>query len=152
MGLNHMHVRGHGAPRNAAIAAEYTQRAADLGNPEGVMALGYKCQFGVGFPKDLELAVRLHRKAIASGNPRTMNNDALLSLGDPVGPPPAFDGADRLVVHPKGMPPGVALGCGSPPVSERGDVASSSSQPSGGTCLRCRASEARGDAVRSRQV
>lgn len=180
IGLNYMHVRGDGVPRNAVVAAEYARRAAALGNPEGAMALGYKYQHGVGVSKDLELAVRLHCRAIEFGNPRAMNNlaimhyegtyvtpsiaearslwrqsaerghvngaanlglsylnggssdlaearawlrraadanhrvarDALAKLGDSVGPPPPFDGADRLVIYPKGMPPGVARECG----------------------------------------
>lgn len=180
MGLEYMYVRGDGVRTDAVRAAELARRAADMGNPEGIMALGYKYQLGVGVPRDARRAVELDCKAIALGNPRAMNNlgimyhegdyvsrniaearflweessergdvnaetnlafsyanddpvdagqallwlrraaghgagrarAALAGIGEQVAPLPGIDGADKLVIYPRDMPPGTAHLCG----------------------------------------
>ncbi len=41
-------------------------------------ALGYKYQFATGIPKDMDKAIHWYCEAVAAGNPRAMNNLAII--------------------------------------------------------------------------
>jgi Flp pilus assembly protein TadD len=74
--LGYMYARGHGVRSDPAYALQLYRRAADSGDGEGMNAVGYRYNFA---PKpDLDQAIHWYRMAVFRGNPRAMNNVAIL--------------------------------------------------------------------------
>lgn len=74
--LGYMYARGHGVASDPAFALRLYQRAAEAGDAEGMNAVGYRYNFA--HPPDLDNAIRWYCRAVLGGNPRAMNNAALL--------------------------------------------------------------------------
>jgi TPR repeat protein len=74
--LGYLYARGQGVVSNPDYALLLYQRAAALGDAEGMNAIGYRLNFAT--PPDLHAAIEWYCRALALGNPRAMNNLALL--------------------------------------------------------------------------
>ncbi len=74
--LGYMYARGQAIPRDPAYALRLYERAAKLGDAEGMNAIGYR--YNVARPPDLDKAIHWYCRAVLLGNPRAMNNVALL--------------------------------------------------------------------------
>ncbi len=74
--LGYMYARGHGVPRDPAFALDLYRRAATTGDGEAMNAVGYRYNFAN--PPDYAKAVEWYCKAVFAGNPRAMNNLAIL--------------------------------------------------------------------------
>jgi uncharacterized protein len=83
--LGYLYARGQGVVANPDYALLLYQRAAALGDAEGMNAVGYRLNFAT--PPDLHAAIEWYCRAVALGNPRAMNNLALL-VYDGRGVPP----------------------------------------------------------------
>ncbi len=74
--LGYMYARGHGVRSDPAYALQLYWRAAQTGDGEGMNAVGYRFDYA---PKpDLSQAVHWYCLATIRGNPRAMNNLAVL--------------------------------------------------------------------------
>jgi uncharacterized protein len=78
--LGYMYARGQGTAADRDEALRLYGLAAARGNGEGWNALGYRAM--VASPMDREHAIDYFCRAVALGNPRAMNNLALLISGD----------------------------------------------------------------------
>jgi TPR repeat protein len=78
--LGYMYARGQSTAPDSSEALRLYGLAANKGNGEGWNALGYRAM--VANPMDREHAIDHFCKAIALGNPRAMNNLALLIFRD----------------------------------------------------------------------
>ena len=74
----YMYARGHGVAPDPAYAFQLYQRAADLGDAEGMNALGFR--YNHANPPDYQQAIHWYCRAILLGNPRAMNNAGILFL------------------------------------------------------------------------
>jgi TPR repeat protein len=74
--LGYMYARGHGVRSDPAYALQLYRRAASAGDGEGMNAVGFRYNFAT--PPDLEKAIHWYCLALARGNPRAMNNLAVL--------------------------------------------------------------------------
>ena len=61
-------------PKDLGKAAELYQKAADQGNADAQVNLGWLYQMGEGVPKDLRKAAELYQKAADQGNARAQFN------------------------------------------------------------------------------
>ena len=74
--LGYMHARGHGVRSDPSFALELYRRAASAGDAEAMNAVGFRYQFAN--PPDFESAAKWFCRAVLLGNPRAMNNAAIL--------------------------------------------------------------------------
>jgi TPR repeat protein len=74
--LGYMYARGHGVRSDPAFALQLYRRAADTGDGEGMNAVGYRYNFAP--TPDLDKAIHWYCMAVFRGNPRAMNNVAIL--------------------------------------------------------------------------
>jgi uncharacterized protein len=74
--LGYMYARGHAVRPDPARAFRLYQRAAEAGDAEGMNALGYR--YNHAQTPDFGRAIHWYCRAILLGNPRAMNNAALL--------------------------------------------------------------------------
>lgn len=74
--LGYMYARGHGVQRDPGFALELYRRAAQTGDGEAMNAVGYRYEFAN--PPDYAKAIDWYCKAVFAGNPRAMNNLAIL--------------------------------------------------------------------------
>jgi TPR repeat protein len=74
--LGYMYARGHGVKRDPAFALLLYRRGADAGDAEAMNAVGYRYNFAG--PPDFERAAQWYCRAVLRGNPRAMNNLAIL--------------------------------------------------------------------------
>ena len=76
--LGYMYARGHGVPADPAQALALYRRAAAAGDAEAMNAVGYRYNFAA--KPDLTQAIHWYCQAVIRGNPRAMNNLAILFL------------------------------------------------------------------------
>lgn len=76
--LGYLYARGHGVPVDQTEALRLYEASAKAGSSEGMNALGYKYLFATGVPKDAGRAAFWFCEAVLRGNPRAMNNLALM--------------------------------------------------------------------------
>ncbi len=74
--LGYLYARGQGVRADSAFALQLYRRAAEAGDPEGMNAVGFRYNFAA--PPDYPNAIRWYCRAILRGNPRAMNNAAIL--------------------------------------------------------------------------
>ena len=74
--LGYLYARGHGVERDPAAALELYKRGAQAGDAEAMNAVGYRYNFADN--PDFERAAQWYCKAVLRGNPRAMNNMAIL--------------------------------------------------------------------------
>lgn len=74
------YLAGQGVPKNAALAAELFQKAADEGNVEAKAALGFLYAQGLGVPMDEALAVKWLREAANAGSAKAQFNLAKMII------------------------------------------------------------------------
>ena len=74
--LGYMYGRGHGVPRDSGFALQLYRRGAAAGNAEAMNAVGYRYNFA-SVP-DFDRAAHWYCRAMLLGNPRAMNNMAIL--------------------------------------------------------------------------
>ena len=74
--LGYLYARGHGVERDPAAALELYKRGAQAGDAEAMNAVGYRYNFAE--KPDFERAAQWYCKAVLRGNPRAMNNMAIL--------------------------------------------------------------------------
>ncbi len=74
--LGYLYARGHGVARDPAAALELYRRGAEAGDAEAMNAVGYRYNFAD--KPDFERAAQWYCKAVLRGNPRAMNNMAIL--------------------------------------------------------------------------
>ena len=74
--LGYLYARGHGVERDPAAALELYKRGAQAGDAEAMNAVGYRYNFSAN--PDFERAAQWYCKAVLRGNPRAMNNMAIL--------------------------------------------------------------------------
>lgn len=76
--LGYLYARGHGVTTDQMAALRLYELSAKAGSSEGMNAVGYKFLHATGVPKDLERAEFWFCQAIVRGNPRAMNNLAIM--------------------------------------------------------------------------
>jgi hypothetical protein len=76
--LGYLYARGHGVRANQAEALRLYELAAKAGSSEGMNAIGYKYLLATGVPKDAGRAAYWFCEAVVRGNPRAMNNLAIM--------------------------------------------------------------------------
>lgn len=76
--LGYLYARGHGVRVNQMEALHLYELSAKGGSSEGMNAIGYKYLFATGVPKDSGRAAFWFCEAVMRGNPRAMNNLALM--------------------------------------------------------------------------
>ena len=76
--LGYLYARGHGVDADQMEALRLYRLSAKAGSSEGMNAIGYKYLHSTGVAKDLDQAKFWFCQAIARGNPRAMNNLALM--------------------------------------------------------------------------
>jgi TPR repeat protein len=74
--LGYLYARGHGVKADPALALQLYRRAAEMGDAEGMNAVGYRLNYAT--PPDFTGAAHWYCMAVLSGNQRAMNNLALL--------------------------------------------------------------------------
>ncbi|MFV0296841.1 MAG: tetratricopeptide repeat protein [Hyphomicrobiaceae bacterium] len=75
-----IHAEGLGVPQNYGLAAQWYQRAADLGDKEALLSLGLLYLRGQGVKKDIAKGADLIEKSAAQQQPEACYNLALLFL------------------------------------------------------------------------
>ncbi len=80
--LGGMYIRGEGAPKDAAKAVEWYEKAAAQGNNRAQLFLGLMYDQGDGVPKDASKAVEWYQKAAAQGD---ADAQFMLGLADEIG-------------------------------------------------------------------
>ena len=83
--LGYLYARGQGVVSNPDYALLLYQHAAALGDGEAMNAIGYRFNFAA--TPDLHAAIEWYCRAIALGNPRAMNNLAILAYNGRGVPP-----------------------------------------------------------------
>jgi TPR repeat protein len=82
--LGYLYARGHGVREDQAEALRLYELAAKAGSSEGMNAIGYKYLWGTGVKRDPKQAAYWFCESVVRGNPRAMNNLALmLATGEP---------------------------------------------------------------------
>ena len=76
--LGYLYARGHGVQVNQMEALRLYELSAKAGSSEGMNAIGYKYLFATGVQKDPGRAAFWFCEAVLHGNPRAMNNLALM--------------------------------------------------------------------------
>lgn len=83
--LGYIHARGQAGVADPARALDLYKKAAALGDGEGMNAVGYRLDHGD--QPDLPGAIAWYCRAVLKGNPRAMNNLALLAYAGRGTPP-----------------------------------------------------------------
>lgn len=78
--LGYLHARGHGTLVNQAQALRLYELSAQAGSSEGMNAIGFKYLHASGVPKDSAKAAYWFCEAVQRGNPRAMNNLAIMLI------------------------------------------------------------------------
>jgi hypothetical protein len=76
--LGYLYARGHGVRADQMEALRLYESSAKAGSSEGMNAIGFKYLFATGVPKDAGRAAFWFCEAVLRGNPRAMNNLALM--------------------------------------------------------------------------
>jgi TPR repeat protein len=82
--LGYLYARGHGVRANQAEALRLYELAAKAGSSEGMNAIGFKYRYGSGVPIDAKRAAYWFCEGILRGNPRSMNNLAIMLVSGDV--------------------------------------------------------------------
>jgi uncharacterized protein len=82
--LGYLYARGHGVRVNQMEALRLYELSAKAGSSEGMNALGYKYLYATGVPKDAKRAAYWFCEGVLRGNPRSMNNLAIMLISGEV--------------------------------------------------------------------
>jgi len=91
-----IHAEGHGVPRNPTLAAQWYQRAGELGDPDGLFSLALMHIEGRGVKKDIDLAAALFEKAAMKGHVWANYNLGMMFLSGRGKPENPIRGAQHI--------------------------------------------------------
>jgi uncharacterized protein len=82
--LGYLYARGQGVRANQAEALRLYELSAKAGSSEGMNALGFKYRYGTGVSIDAKRAAYWFCEGVLRGNPRSMNNLAIMLVSGDV--------------------------------------------------------------------